>query len=204
MTLMDILSATGLAFSAGQRAALVALLIGLASLTPYFELGETFAWLASPPVLVVLGVLALAELIVDAVPELAELHDEVAALPRVIVGFIGAAGAIGSVDSSLIALVGSGLLGSTAAYVAHRKVKAVRLAASEIDDGAVKAAGAATAVSATALTGSAVFAPILVVPVIIGSLVAIALLVMVYRRIRAAVAETSGMDVDVEEPQPSA
>ena len=200
MTLMQILTATGLALGAGQRAILVALLLGLAHHTPYFTLGERFLWLAVPPVLAVLGVLTLVELLADWFPEINEFSEAAAVLPRLTVGFIAAAASIGSVDPSLPALATSGLLGSAAAYGAHRASRSLRATTREIDDSADRMASASTTASAVALTGSALFAPALIIPLVVVVVIAVVVLVLIFRRMRSAVAAASGMDLDPDEP----
>ena len=113
------MSAFGLAGGAGAKAFIPLLLLGGFHYTPYFELGERFAWIASPQVLVVLGVLVVLEILVDSVPELGEYSDIVAYLPKVVAGFIAFAAATGSLDESLVQLGVSGALGGGTAAGVH-------------------------------------------------------------------------------------
>jgi hypothetical protein len=73
-------------------------------------------------VLIVLGALLLIELYADSHPEFGEVVDSIGYLPAIVAGFIAFAAATGTVDSSLLQLSASGLLGGGTAAV----VKGVR------------------------------------------------------------------------------
>jgi len=117
--LMSYLTAFGLAGSVGAKAFIPVLALGAFHHTGYFELSERWAWIASPPVMVVLGILVLAEIVVDANTELGAYADVVGYLPKVVAGFIAFAAATGAVDQSLVELGASGLLGGATAGAVH-------------------------------------------------------------------------------------
>ena len=109
--LLPLITGFGLAAGAGGRASLVALLLGVCHYTPYFELAPTFTWLASIPVLCILGVFGITEMWVDAHPDLKEFAHYPTYLSAFMVGFIALAASTGDVDSNLLSLAGSGILG---------------------------------------------------------------------------------------------
>ena len=196
MDLMTIFAASGLSVAAGQRAMLAAFALGAVHHTEYFELSSRFLWLASTPVLVVLGVLALIELLADWFPEVSELTEVAAVAPRVVVGFLSAAAMAGTVDDSLTALAGSGVLGVGAALTTHSAMQRFRRATRDIDDTADHAASAATTLTATGLTASAFVAPALVVPVLIGAVLVFGAVLLVFGFVRRSVVRAAGLDED--------
>jgi len=109
--LMSLMTGFGLASGAGGRASLVALLLGIFHYTEYFELSQQFEWVASPPVMGVLAVIAIVEMWADAHPELSEFSEYPTYLMSFAVGFISLSAATGAVDNNLIQLAGSGILG---------------------------------------------------------------------------------------------
>jgi len=117
--LMSYLTAFGLAGGVGAKAFIPVLALGAFHYTEYFELSDRWAWIASPPVMVALGVLVLAEIVVDANPDLGAYADVVGYLPKVAAGFIAFAAATGTVDQSLMELGASGLLGGATAGAVH-------------------------------------------------------------------------------------
>ena len=111
MDLMNLMTGFGLSTAAGGRASLIALLLGCFHYTEYFELGPSYVWLASPPVMCVLGVVAAAEMYIDSHPDLKDFAHYPSYLSSFIVGFIALSASTGEVDSNLLMLVGSGVLG---------------------------------------------------------------------------------------------
>ncbi|MEN8163176.1 MAG: DUF4126 family protein [Acidobacteriota bacterium] len=162
-SVMSIMSAFGLAGGAGAKAFVPLLLLGGFHYTPYFELGGRFAWIASPLVMVVLGVLVILEILVDSVPELGEYADTVAYLPKIVAGFIAFAAATGSIDENLTQLGVSGVLGGgTAAgvhWVRNQIRRPFREVAESLHDGAARAASIGEAGISTAVASSAILAP---------------------------------------------
>lgn len=170
---MDILSyitGFGLAAGAGGRAALVVLGLGLFHYTGWFELADPYLWIASPPVLAVLGVLAAVEIAADLSPDLSELADLAGYLPSFLAGFIALSAATGQVDESLLRLGASGLLGGATGaamrWVRNRFASIIR----ETSDATVEEVHKAKSAGETAVTG-AVVASSFVWPVIALTLV---------------------------------
>lgn len=161
--IMTYLSAFGLASGAGAKAFIPLLMLGGLHYTRYFELSETFAWIADPAVMIVLGVLVVLEVVVDAHPDLGQFADEVAYLPKFAAGFIGFAAVVGHVDDNLLSLTGSGLLGGGTAVGVHwlrnQIRKPFRLAAEDIHEGVGKIASLTEAGTSVAVSGSALIVP---------------------------------------------
>ncbi len=174
-SLMSIMSGFGLAGGAGAKAFIPLLLIGGFHYTPYFELGGQFAWIASPQVMVVLGVLVVLEILVDSVPELGEYSDVVSYLPKIVAGFIAFAAATGSIDENIGQLGISGALGGgTAAgvhWVRNQIRRPFREVAETVHGGAARFASVGEAGISTMVASSAIVAP----PVAIVALGAFAL-----------------------------
>jgi len=164
-TLMSYLTGFGLASGAGAKAAIPVLLLGALHYTEWFELSERFAWIASPPVMIVLGVLVIVEIAVDSSPELAEYADFAAYLPKAAAGFIAFAAATGDVDQSLLELGGSGLLGATTASAAHylrnRVRRPFRHFAEDLHQSIPRSASLGEAGVSAVVAGGAVVAPVL-------------------------------------------
>ncbi len=162
-SLMSIMSAFGLAGGAGAKAFIPLLLLGGFHYTPYFELGGRFAWIASPQVMLVLGVLVVLEILVDSVPELGEYSDVISYLPKIVAGFIAFAAATGSIDENLTQLGISGALGGgTAAgvhWVRNQIRRPFREVAETLHGGAARFASVGEAGVSTVVASSAIVAP---------------------------------------------
>ena len=117
--LLPLITGFGLAAGAGGRASLVALLLGICHYTPYFELAPSFDWLASIPVLFILSIIGLTEMWVDSHPDLKEFAHYPTYLSAFLVGFIALAASTGDVDSDILSLAGSGILGGVTGTVAR-------------------------------------------------------------------------------------
>jgi hypothetical protein len=180
-SLMSYLTAFGLASGAGGKACIPVLLLGAFHYTEYFELSERFAWIANPAVMIVLGVLVIAEIIVDSSPELGEYADLVGYLPKAAAGFIAFAAATGTVDQSLVELGASGLLGSGTATAAHwlrnRVRRPIREYAEDVHEGVGRAASVGEAGVSAVVAGGAVISPIVAL-VFLAVLVVVALMVV--------------------------
>jgi hypothetical protein len=163
--LMTYLTGFSLAAGAGAKAFIPVLALGGLHYTPYFELADRFAWVASPPVLAVLGVLVIVELVVDASPELGEYSDTVAYLPKLAAGFIAFAAATGTLDESLLELSASGLLGAGTAAGTHwirtRLRRPMREYVESVHEGFGKTATVGEAGVAVAAVGTGLFVPVL-------------------------------------------
>ncbi|MBN2430289.1 MAG: DUF4126 family protein [Acidobacteria bacterium] len=138
-SIMQYLTAFGLATGAGGKAAIPLLALGVFHYTPYFELSERFAWIASPVVMTVLAVVMIAEIVADAHPEMGRFADVAAYLPKLAAGFIAFAAVTGEVDDSLQQLLGTGVLGGVTAggatWLRNRMRRPVRDHAEELHDG---------------------------------------------------------------------
>ncbi len=161
--LMTYLTGFGLASGAGAKAFIPVLLLGGLHYTEYFELSERFLWIADPAVMVVLGLLAILEIVVDAHPDLGQFADTVSYLPKFAAGFIGFAAAVGTVDQNLLALAGSGLLGGATATAVHSLRNTLRRpfrdAAEHLHEGIGKVASLSEAGASATVSGAAVVAP---------------------------------------------
>ena len=132
MDIISYMTAFGLATGAGGRASMVLFALGLFHHTEYYSLSESFLWVATIPVLFVLGVLTVVEVLADMHPEISELNDVAQYLPSLIAGFVAFAAVTGEVDSSLLHLTASGVLGgvtaTTTRYVRNQVSDVVRTA----------------------------------------------------------------------------
>ncbi len=135
MDLLAYMTAFGLASGAGGRAAMVLFSLGLFHHTEYFDLAPSFAWIASVPVMAVLGVISIVELLADLHPDISELQDLAGYLPAAVSGFIAFAAATGDVDSSMIQLVGSGVLGGATATCTRFCRNQVSMLFRDVSDG---------------------------------------------------------------------
>lgn len=162
-TLTTYMTAFGLATGAGAKAFIPLLALGGFHYTPYFELSDRWLWIASPAVMILLGVLVVLEIVVDAHPDLGRWTDTVSYLPKMVAGFIGFAAVVGTVDDDLLSLVGSGVLGAGTAGGVHWVRNAVRRPfrdlAEDVHEGAGKAASVTEAGLSASLAGSAVLVP---------------------------------------------
>lgn len=179
--LMSYLTGFGLAGGVGTKAFIPVVLLGAFHYSPYFELSERWLWIASPPVMIVLGVMALVEIVVDSSPELGEYADAIGYLPKLAAGFIAFAAATGTVDSSLLELSASGLLGSGTAVGVHwlrNKVRRpMRWLSADVHTGFGRLVSVGEAGVATTVAGSAVLAPVvavLLLSIAVGAALAIA------------------------------
>ena len=111
MGILSYMTAFGLAAGAGSRACMVILALGIFHYTPYFELSESYAWVATVPVMFVVAFLAVLDILADAFPDISELNDVAQYLPGLVAGFLCFAAMTGSVDNNLLHLVISGVLG---------------------------------------------------------------------------------------------
>ena len=116
----------GLAWASGLRLYLVVFLAGLLSTFGYLHLPETLAVLHNPLVIVVAGIMALAELIADKVPAFDSLWDSFQTFIRIPSGALLAAFAMGDVDPSWT--VAAGLIGGTITAGTHFAKAGSRLA----------------------------------------------------------------------------
>jgi hypothetical protein len=106
----------GLAAACGFRVFVPMLVASMAARSEYLVLGDNFEWLASTPVLWVLGVATLVEVLAYYIPWLDNLLDIVATPAAVIAGAVLATSVVSGVEPwfkwTLAAIAGGGLAGS--------------------------------------------------------------------------------------------
>lgn len=162
-SIMTMMTAFGLAGGAGGKAFIPLLVLGGFHYTPYFELSGSFAWIADPVVMIVLGVLVVAEILVDSVPEFGQYADTIAYLPKIVAGFIAFAAATGTMDGDVLQLSASGVLGGGTAGAVHWVRNQVRRpfrdVAESAHESAAKVASLGEAGVSAVISGSAVVAP---------------------------------------------
>jgi hypothetical protein len=111
----------------------------------------------------VLAVLVIAEIVVDAHPDLGRFSDVVSYLPKVVAGFIAFAAVTGSVDQNLVQLGTSGVLGGGTAAGVHWLRNQVRRPfrdlAEDAHESVGKFASLGEAGASATLSGTAVLAP---------------------------------------------
>jgi hypothetical protein len=198
--LMTYLTGFSLAAGAGAKAFIPVLALGGLHYTPYFELADRFAWVASPPVMAVLGVLVIVELVVDASPERGEYSDTVAYLPKLAAGVIAFAAATGTLDESLLELGASGLLGAGTAAGTHwirtRLRRPMREYVENVHEGFGKTATAGEAGVAVAAVGTGIFVPVLgVVLLALLGIAALTMAVIIDRRRVACIHADCGQPI---------
>lgn len=120
----------GLAATAGLRAWLPLLLVGVLSRLGVLELGESFRFLSSWPALVLFGVATVAEIVADKVPAVDHALDVVSTVVRPAAGALLAASALYQVQDPLIALVIGLVVGAPVALGPHAAKSALRAASS--------------------------------------------------------------------------
>jgi len=162
-TLMTYMAAFGIAAGTGAKAFIPILSLGAFSYTPYFELSKNYSWIADPVVMAVLAVLVVAEILVDAHPDLGRFSDVVSYLPKVVAGFIAFAAVTGRLDQDLVQLGTSGVLGGGTAAGVHWLRNQVRRPfrdlAEEAHSSVGKLASLGEAGASATLAGTAMLAP---------------------------------------------
>jgi hypothetical protein len=162
-SLMTYMAAFGLAGGAGAKAFIPILALGAFSYTPYFELSARFGWIADPLVMAVLAVLVIAEIVVDAHPDLGRFSDVVSYLPKVVAGFIAFAAVTGKLDDDLVQLGASGVLGGGTAAGVHWIRNQVRRPFRDLAENAHESVGKVASLgeagASATLAGTALVAP---------------------------------------------
>ncbi len=174
----QILMGIGLAASAGLRAFLPLLVVGIAGRAGWVPLSDNFAWLAGWPALIVLGVAVLVEVLSDKFPAVDNFLDMIQVFVKPVAGTILVAAVVidlSPLQTTVLALI----LGSGTAGTVHVMKAKTRLVST------VTTAGAANPVLSvaedTAALGGSVLA-LIVPPVMV--LVLLFVLVFVYVQVR--------------------
>ena len=193
----SILASFGIGFASGYRAAIPALLLGVLHHTSYFELAPRFAWLASPAVIGVLAVIAVVEIAADRMPESAELVALASWLPKAIIAFLGAAAVVGTVDSDVMALGASGLLGATVAVATDRARAVARKKTRDLGDSgapsADRAAHHAESIASVAIAAAAALSPGWVIVLVLAAVALMVLVAVAARALHRAVTRRAGL-----------
>ena len=165
--IVELFQAAGLAGASGHRAFVPALALGVwHHMDNNFALSESFAWLADPVVMGVLGVLTLVEPMAEMNPDAPEIVNLSLMLPKLASGFVVVAASVGHMtNDNLPAMVASGILGAGAAFTVdglRAEVKhSVDETLSDTTDGhSTKVIGTAETAWAAALSIAAVVAPV--------------------------------------------
>lgn len=137
--LWQVMMGVGLAASAGLRAFLPLLLVGLAGRAELVPLGEHFAWLAGTPALTVLTVAVLLEVLGDKIPLLDNALDAAGTVVRPVAGAIAAAAPITTLDPLTAAVVGL-VIGTSVAGGVHLAKASLRLGSTAATAGIVNPA----------------------------------------------------------------
>lgn len=176
--LFQILMGIGLAASAGLRAFLPLLVVGIAGRAGWVPLSDSFAWLAGWPALIVLGVAVLAEVLSDKFPAVDNFLDLIQVFVKPVAGAILVASVVtdlSPLQTTVLALI----LGSGTAGTVHVIKAKTRLVST------VSTAGAANPVLSvaedTAALGGSVLA--LIVPLVM-VLMLVFVLMFVYIQVR--------------------
>lgn len=186
----------GLGAASGHRAAIAALVVGAMHYTEWFELGPQWTWLASPPVLGILAVLVVVEFLADRSPDVAELVELAAWLPKAVMGFLLVAAATGELHPSMGSLMASGLLGAAVAAGTEKLRSSSRKQTRELAQTGVgtpdKLAGYTETVASAGLVAAALMAPWTVLLVLLAAVGAASALWLVARASRGMVSRAFG------------
>ena len=115
-TLLSVLLGIGLSAACGFRIFVPFLLVGLAARTGHVTLGSSFAWMASTPGLIALGVATVLEVAAYYVPWLDHLLDVLATPAAVVAGVVMTASVITGLDPMMkwtLALIAGGGIAAT-------------------------------------------------------------------------------------------
>ena len=166
----QLMMGVGLAASAGLRAFLPLLVVGLAGRVEVIALSARFEWLASTTALTVLALAVVVEVLGDKFPIVDHLLDAVGAWARPIAGAIAAASPLTALDPLTGLVVGLVLGGSIAGGVQAAKAGA-RLVSSGTTAGVANPV-LSLAEDAVSLSGSvlSIFIPVLTFTVAMGLL----------------------------------
>ncbi len=176
--LFQILMGIGLAASAGLRAFLPLLVVGVAGRVGWVPLSDSFAWLADWPALIVLAVAVMAEVLSDKFPAVDNFLDMIQVFVKPVAGTILVASVVtdlSPLQTTVLALI----LGSGTAGTVHI-VKAKTRLVSTVSTAGIANPVLSVAEDATSLAGSVL--SLIVPPVVV--LVLVFALVFVYVQVR--------------------
>jgi hypothetical protein len=185
---LSIVLGVGLAAATGFRVFLPLLIVGGAAYTGHLSLGESFAWLATPAALTVLGVAALVEVLAYYVPGIDNLLDTLATPAAFVAGTIVSAAVMTDLPPLLkwtaAIIAGGGAAGLT------QGITAVVRANSTAWTG-----GLGNAVVATAELGGALLLPLLALAAPLAALAVVILVlwlaIRLLRRLRGGTSQNT-------------
>ncbi|AHE98975.1 DUF4126 domain-containing protein [Thioalkalivibrio paradoxus] len=177
--LSALLAGISLSAAAGLRVFLPVLALGLASRFGMLELGEQFAWLASDPLLLVVGIAALLEIGGYYIPLVDNLLDTLATPAAIGGGTVIVASLLPEMHG-LLQWSSAALLGGGAAGIVQGTTVAARSVST------ASTGGVGNPLVATAETGGSLIAIVLalLIPVVFGVLVIVALAWLAVRLVR--------------------
>lgn len=126
MIAWQLMMGVGLAASAGLRAFLPLLVVGIAGRLELVELGERFGWMASTPALTVFAVAVVAEILGDKFPVVDHVLDVGGTVARPIAGALVAAAPITTLEPLTAVVIGV-ILGGAVAGSVHTAKSSARL-----------------------------------------------------------------------------
>jgi hypothetical protein len=126
-TLLSVLLGVGLSAACGFRIFVPFLLVGIAARTGHVTVGASFAWMATTPALIALGVATVLEVGAYYIPWLDHLLDVLASPSAVVAGMVMTASVVTGLDPmmkwTLALIAGGGIAGTVQALtVGTRKV----------------------------------------------------------------------------------
>lgn len=129
--ILALVAALGLSSTAGLRAVATLLAIGIVSDVsiqghPLLELHGNFAVLGSTPMLILLGVLTVAEIVIDKVPGLDHLNDIIHTVIRPVVGAVIVAGTTNTLSDTNVWAAAA--VGAVLAFGVHATKSSARVA----------------------------------------------------------------------------
>jgi len=131
---LQILMGVGLAASAGLRAFLPLLVVGLAGRFGWVPLSDSFSWMSGWPALVVFGVAVIAEILSDKIPAVDHFLDMIQVFVKPVAGTVLVAAVVtdlSPLQTTVLAIV----LGSGAAGTIHVVKAKTRVASSLVTAG---------------------------------------------------------------------
>jgi hypothetical protein len=178
-TLSALMAGISLSAAAGLRVFLPVLALGLASRLDLLELGEDFAWLASDPVLLVVGIAALLEAGAYYIPLVDNLLDTLATPAAIGGGTVIVASLLPEMNG-LLQWGTAALLGGGAAGIVQGSTVLARGVST------ASTGGLANPLIATSETGGSLIAIVfaLLIPLVFGVLVLLALAWLAIRLVR--------------------
>lgn len=191
--LLSIGLGTALAAAVGLRVFLPLFALSIAAWSGHLELADPFAWLATPPALVMLGVATLLEVGAYYVPGVDNLLDVIATPAALLAGTIAAAAVITDLPP-LVRWTTAVIAGGGAAAIAQGATTLLRAKSTGTTAGLANAAVASGELGgAVALSALALAAPLLALLAALAVLaVGLWLLAVLWRRLKRRPSETAG------------